>query len=383
MKRVLLISTLLVLAGAPAFGQSTLTCSSDDMRKHYCDADTSGGVTLSRQRSDAACREGYSWGYDNRGVWVDHGCRAEFTIGVPGQGVQTVTCSSDDGRRNYCSADTSGGVTLLRQRSGSACVEGSTWGYESNRIWVDRGCRADFQTGGRSSWSSSTSLQTVTCSSNDGRRNYCTADTSGGVRLLQQRSGSECVEGTTWGYESNRIWVDRGCRADFEIGGRRAGSYARRSGTWGAAQSVQTVTCSSDDGRRNYCSADTSGGVRLVQQRSGSACVEGSTWGYESNRIWVDRGCRADFETGGQRSATSGRQGQGKARGLARRAQTVTCASDGSRNYCPADTTGGVLLLRQRGNTACRQGYSWGFDENRIWVDHGCRADFAVGSATR
>jgi len=24
---------------------------------------------------------GKSWGYDNRGIWVDRGCRAEFNVG--------------------------------------------------------------------------------------------------------------------------------------------------------------------------------------------------------------------------------------------------------------------------------------------------------------
>jgi hypothetical protein len=51
------------------------------MRRHYCDADTRDGVRLLRQRSDAACRQGSSWGYDRRGIWVDRGCRADFEVG--------------------------------------------------------------------------------------------------------------------------------------------------------------------------------------------------------------------------------------------------------------------------------------------------------------
>ena len=44
-----------------------------------------------RQRSDARCQQGYSWGYDGRGIWVDRGCRADFSIntyrpGGPGYG---------------------------------------------------------------------------------------------------------------------------------------------------------------------------------------------------------------------------------------------------------------------------------------------------------
>lgn len=62
-------------------GVSSITCSSDDMRRHYCDTNTRGGVRLVHQRSQAECREGYSWGYDRRGIWVDRGCRADFEVG--------------------------------------------------------------------------------------------------------------------------------------------------------------------------------------------------------------------------------------------------------------------------------------------------------------
>src|SRR5215207_9847478 len=39
----------------------------------------------------------------------------------------------------------------------------------------------------------------------------------------------------------------------------------------------QDLYCASDDGRRNYCNADTRNGVRLVRQRSGSQCIQGRT----------------------------------------------------------------------------------------------------------
>ena len=58
-----------------------MSCSSDDMRRHYCNADTRDGVRLVRQNSDAACRQGSTWGFDRRGIWVDRGCRAEFAVG--------------------------------------------------------------------------------------------------------------------------------------------------------------------------------------------------------------------------------------------------------------------------------------------------------------
>lgn len=58
-----------------------VSCASDDMRRNYCDTDTRNGVRLVRQRSEAACRQGVSWGYDRRGIWVDRGCRADFEVG--------------------------------------------------------------------------------------------------------------------------------------------------------------------------------------------------------------------------------------------------------------------------------------------------------------
>src|SRR5262249_51845045 len=61
--------------------QSDLYCASEDGRRHYCAADTRGGVRLSRQHSDAACIAGRTWGYDRRGIWVDRGCRADFVTG--------------------------------------------------------------------------------------------------------------------------------------------------------------------------------------------------------------------------------------------------------------------------------------------------------------
>ena len=70
------------------------------------------------------------------------------------------------------------------------------------------------------------------------------------------------------------------------------------AGAIAASAQSQTVYCASDDGRRRTCDVDTRGGVRLLEQKSTAACIQGRTWGYKKNYIWVDRGCRADFEVG-------------------------------------------------------------------------------------
>jgi hypothetical protein len=208
-------------------------------------------------------------------------------------GGQTFTCSSDDGKRNYCNADTRGGVQLVRQRSGSACVQGQTWGWDRSGIWVDRGCRADFVTGRGGNFGGGGVGQTLTCSSDNGSRNYCSADTRGGVQMVNQRSGSPCIQGQTWGWDGRGVWVDRGCRADFLIGRGGGGG-----GNWGGGGRDQTFTCSSDNGSRNWCSIPGGGGnVVMSRQISGSPCVQGQTWGLDRKGVWVDRGCRAEFRT--------------------------------------------------------------------------------------
>jgi hypothetical protein len=133
----------------------------------------------------------------------------------------------------------------------------------------------------------------VTCASDDGKRHLCQVTTQYGVRMVNQRSGSPCIQNQTWGYNRNGIWVDRGCRADFWLGGGYHGG-----GYPGGYPGGRQITCSSNDGKRNFCNADTSGGVRLVNQRSGSPCIQNQTWGFNRNQIWVDRGCRADFQLG-------------------------------------------------------------------------------------
>lgn len=126
---------------------------------------------------------------------------------------QSITCSSNDGRRHFCSINTAGGVQMTRQISGSPCIQGQTWGFNRNAVWVDRGCRAEFVAGGPAR----PPARLITCSSNDGRRNWCAVDPRADVRLNRQISGSPCIQGRTWGVDRRGLWVDRGCRAEFRV----------------------------------------------------------------------------------------------------------------------------------------------------------------------
>jgi hypothetical protein len=104
---------------------------------------------------------------------------------------------------------------------------------------------------------------------------------------LEWRGGSDYNTGRSGGF-------DRRDDDDYRRsngGGNGRGSYNR-----GNRDARNIVTCGSNDGRRNYCDADTRNGVSLLEQHSDRPCREGSTWGYDRRGIWVDRGCRADFE---------------------------------------------------------------------------------------
>jgi hypothetical protein len=184
-------------------------------------------------------------------------------------------------------------VELIKQHSDAKCIYNSTWGYDNHGIWVDRGCRADFQVGGAAradfqaggaefaGWGQG---YHVYCSSDDMSLNWCPADSRFGVRIVRQRSEASCVAGRTWGYGRLGIWVDRGCRADFLV-----------QGDW-QNRAAALVYCASDDMQRHGCAIDTRDGVFIIRQRSEADCIFGRTWGYERNAIWVDSGCRADFE---------------------------------------------------------------------------------------
>ena len=65
-------------------------------------------------------------------------------------------------------------------------------------------------------------------------------------------------------------------------------------------------------------------------------------------------------------------------------ARTVRCESRNYRHtYCPVDTYGSVTLRRELSYRSCAYGRGWGYDHRGIWVDRGCRAEFAVDEGGR
>jgi Ca2+-binding EF-hand superfamily protein len=119
-----------------------------------------------------------------------------------------------------------------------------------------------------------------------------------------------------------------------------------------ANDNSSTITCSSDNRQRVYCNTDTRGGVRLVRQISGSPCNQGSTWGYDSQAIWVDRGCRAEFEVAG--NVNRGYGGSGQSRLIIERNNNISWQSQETTNarvYTQKDNGPEQLFAEGRSGT--------------------------------
>ncbi|MDJ0713098.1 MAG: DUF3011 domain-containing protein [Prochloraceae cyanobacterium] len=128
----------------------------------------------------------------------------------------------------------------------------------------------------------------VICESWDRDYNECRINTSRGVRIVRQLSDSSCRG--NWGYGRGYIWVDKGCRAEFAVGSNVGNRPNRPVGG-------RLVLCESWDKSFQRCPINTSRarGVRLRRQLSNSSCR--GNWGYGRDHVWVDNGCRAEFES--------------------------------------------------------------------------------------
>lgn len=102
--------------------------------------------------------------------------------------------------------------------------------------------------------------------------------------IVQEHSDRACIPNHAYGMLQNGVWVDRGCRAVFEII------------TVGRNRQTFDLTCLSNDRRYRFCPV---GGYVLdafvTREHSGTPCIQGRNWGIQRDGIWVDMGCTATF----------------------------------------------------------------------------------------
>jgi DUF3011 family protein len=102
-----------------------------------------------------------------------------------------------------------------------------------------------------------------------------------------------------WGLAALRTWGPAAVGAGIACALCAANPASAKS----ELNRASTITCSSDNGQRQYCEADTRRGVRLIRQVRGSGC-QPATWGYDVRGVWVDRGCQAVFDLSGGTTVT-------------------------------------------------------------------------------
>ncbi len=139
-----------------------------------------------------------------------------------------------------------------------------------------------------------------------------------------------------------------------------------------------TIRCESRGNRIQRCNVRTDNRVDL-QRVIGGRCSKGRDWGFTATQIWVSGGCRAEFSYG---YANGGSYPTPLPQPIDQYAGTLRCESR-SNHYeqCNVPTNNRVDLVRKIGGK-CNAGRQWGYTGDYIWVDKGCRAEFAYGYRT-
>ncbi|MDZ4661018.1 MAG: DUF3011 domain-containing protein [Pseudomonadota bacterium] len=108
----------------------------------------------------------------------------------------------------------------------------------------------------------------------------------------------------------------------------------------------------------------------IIREYSHNACIPNHAWGISGNVVWVSRGCQATFRVQ--------IQDRRPPRPPPRRVVDLRCES---RDYGYHECYVGrrvvqLSLLQQMSKNECLYGQSWGFSNDAVWVDRGCRGLF-------
>lgn len=136
-----------------------------------------------------------------------------------------------------------------------------------------------------------------------------------------------------------------------------------------------TLRCESRNNKLQRCNVRTDNRVDLIRV-IGGRCSKGRDWGFTANQIWVSGGCRAEFGYG---YANSGGYPTPLPQPIDDYAGTLRCESWSYKyQQCNVPTNNRVDLTRKIAGK-CNAGRQWGYTGDYIWVDKGCRAEFAYG----
>jgi hypothetical protein len=153
------------------------------------------------------------------------------------------------------------------------------------------------------------------CASDGYKYRECQLPVDGRARLVRQYSNDKgpCREGDSWGQRGDRVWVDRGCRAQFEV-------------VRGESGGGQYFDCRSTDGRYRECKIQGGRDAQLVRTYT-SSCRKDSTWGVRPGVVWVTSGCQAQFR------AIGGAGGGGGGPSVIQQRAEASCRAEAQRQF--------------------------------------------------
>ena len=116
------------------------------------------------------------------------------------------------------------------------------------------------------------------------------------ISLLKQDSTSDVVQGISFGFIGNRVWVDNGARGMFRV-------------VYTTSRSVKVVEDKNEGEKQRMVQLQSFEYKRkervmdrkvkemvLVTQLSRSACILDESFGFHESTVWVDRGARGLFK---------------------------------------------------------------------------------------
>ena len=171
--------------------------------------------------------------------------------------------------------------------------------------------------GGTGNAGSTGNLFEFNCSSTEGKYRECQLPVDGRARLIKQKSDSPCIQGQSWGQRGDRVWVDRGCRAKFEV-------------TFGGSGASQRVECRSEQQRYRECPIARGYVGKLISDESGGKCRNTGAWGTRDGLVWVNLGCKGRFELVRSGGGSGGSGSGGGNPGQQQRAE-VQCRNQAAR----------------------------------------------------
>jgi hypothetical protein len=203
------------------------SCASSDERYRECQLPVEGRARLVKQRSDAPCIEGRSWGQRGDRVWVDRGCRARFIVdprggGWGGQGPQRAqaACRAEAQRHGMSVQDLAmaewnqGGrywmTTVKGTYQGRRITAGCRWYPDRQRTELNFG-QGWFSGGGGSGGGAGASQSQRACLDEAQRQGYDVIKHDNpypthhgyGMFLKVKRAGGPAVEGYCRYYRNN------------------------------------------------------------------------------------------------------------------------------------------------------------------------------------